>query len=227
MRRHRWVLFAASFALVALVSNAIALPHIGISGFTGYQSYSMGQINDAIDAVSNALSSPGDQANIDNLSGGFAFGGAVKADFNTTWRAYLEYEYLKDSSGYGNTIGQFQIEPNANAVLVGGTYFFPSTNKMRLGLGAGVGYYTFGGSVNSSESWNNTTTTGSHDLGGSTVGFHGRGELEVTLSPVWRFDAALGYRSAQGALETDGADAAVDLDWSGLMTRVGFTYFAN
>ncbi len=70
-------------------------------------------------------------------------------------------------------------------------------------------------------------SSGSHDLGGSTVGLHGRGEIDVTLSPVWHFDGALGYRWAKGGLDTDGNDSGIDLDWSGLMTRVGFTYFVN
>jgi hypothetical protein len=227
MRRWSSLLFPVALVLVAFATGAVAEPRIGISAFAGYQSYTMGQINDAIDGVKEALSTPGRPANIDNLNGDVSFGGAVKADFDKTWRAYFEYEYLKDSSGYGNSLGSWRLKPNANAILVGGTYFFPSTGKTRLGLGAGVGYYAFGGSVNSTVTWGTSTSSGSHDLGGSTVGLHGRGEIDVMLSPVWHFDGALGYRWAKGGLDTDGNDSGIDLDWSGLMTRVGFTYFVN
>lgn len=224
MRRHAFPILAGLFIVFAPASNALAAPPIGISAFTGYQSYSMGQINDAIDRVSEALSGPTEQANITKLSGGMTFGGGVRVDFTPTWRASLEYERLNESTGHGNTIGSFQIKPSADVVLVGGSYFFPSQSTTRWGLGAGVGYYTFSGSAASTVTWYGSTASGSVDLGGSTVGFHGRGEVEVTLSPMWQLDGALGYRSAKGELEADGSKTGVDLDWSGLMTRVGITY---
>src|SRR5436190_8171179 len=208
-------------------SLAVAAPRIGLSAFGGYQAFAMGDINDRIHEVDDALSSPGDLANIDELRGNWTWGGGVKVDLDATWRAYLEYEFLRDDTGFGNTNGQFQLKPSANSVLLGGTYFFPSTNKVRYGLGAGVGYYAFGGSVNSSVTWYTSSVSGSKDLGGNTVGFHGRGELDLTMSPVWHFDAALGYRWAKGTLQVDGSDSPVDLDWSGLMTRLGVTYFVR
>jgi hypothetical protein len=45
--------------------------------------------------------------------------------------------------------------------------------------------------------WYTTTTSASVDLGGDTVGFHVRGEMELTLTPQWQLDAGLGYRWAQ------------------------------
>jgi len=53
---------------------------------------------------------------------------------------------------------------------------------------------------------------------------HVRGEMELTLTPQWQLDAGLGYRWAQGDLTVAGHDSGVDLDWSGLMTRIGFTF---
>jgi hypothetical protein len=211
--------------LVTLAANAVAAPHWGVSAFTGYQNYSMDQINEKLARVDDALSRPGREANIDPLNGEWSFSARVLADLNPTWRAYVEYEYLKDASGGGNgSIGSFQIKPHANAVLLGVTYFLPSTSKVRFGFGGGVGYYEFGGSVNSTVTWYTTTTTGSHDLGGNTIGYHARADLDVPLSPGWHFESALGYRWAKGNLETDGNDNGVDLDWSGLMTRIGFSY---
>src|SRR5262252_8209004 len=112
-------------------SLAAAGPRIGLSAFGGYQAFAMGDINDRIQQMDDALSSPGDLANIDKLRGNWTWGGAAKLDFNPTWRADLEYEYLRDDTGFGNTNGQFQLKPSANSVLVGGTYFFPSETKAR------------------------------------------------------------------------------------------------
>ena len=228
MRRSLPPLPAALLMLVTLATNAVAAPHWGISALTGYQNYSMDQINEKIARVDDALSRPGREAQIDPLNGEWSFSARILADLNPMWRAYVEYEYLKDKSGGGNTsIGNFQIKPHANAVLIGATYFIPSDNKVRLGLGGGLGYYEFGGSVNSTVTWYTTTTTGSHELGGNTIGYHARAELDVPLSGAWHADAALGYRWAKGDLETDGSDNGVDLDWSGLMMRIGFSFIGQ
>jgi hypothetical protein len=225
MRRFPSLLPAAVLLFVCLAANALAAPHWGVSAFTGYQNYSMDQINEKLALVDDALSRPGREAGIDRLNGDWSFSARALVDLNPTWRASVEYEYLKDQSGGGNTsIGNFQIKPHANAVMIGGTYFFPTTSRTRLGLGAGVGYYEFGGSVNSTVTWYTTTKTGSHNLGGNTIGYHLRAELDVPMSPGWHFDGALGYRWAKGNLETDDKDSGVDLDWSGLMTRIGISY---
>jgi opacity protein-like surface antigen len=112
-------------------SLAVAAPPIGLSAFGGYQAFAMGDINDRIHEVDDALSSPGDLANLHELRGNWTWGGGVKVDLVPTWRAYLEYEFLRDDTGFGNTNGQFQLKPSASSVLLGGTYFFPSAKKVR------------------------------------------------------------------------------------------------
>jgi hypothetical protein len=211
--------------LVTLAANAVAAPHWGVAAYTGYQNYSMDQINEKIARVDDVLSRPGREAGIDPLNGEWSFSAGLTADLNPTWRAYVEYEYLKDKTGGGNTsIGNFQIKPHANAVLIGGTYYLPVDGKTRFGLGGGIGYYVFGGEVNSTVTWYTTTTTGSHDLGGNTIGYHARADIEYPLSSGWHLEGALGYRWAKGDLETDGTDNGTDLDWSGLMTRIGIAF---
>lgn len=223
MRRFSPLLLTGSSLLLA-ASTAFAGPQFGVSLFTGYQGYQMGQINTAINAVQDALSEPADRAEIDNLTGGLSLGGAVRMDLNPKMRAYVEYEHLADKTGFGNNLGSFHLEPEADVVILGASYFFPSTSTKRFGIGGGVGLYTFSGTANSTLTWYTTTTSGAVDLGGSTVGFHGRGEMELTLTPQWQLDAALGYRWAQGDLTVNGHDSGTDLDWSGLMTRIGFTF---
>jgi len=223
MRRLSSLLLATTLAVFVFASNAIAGPRFGISGFTGFQSYQMGQINAAIKSIEEALSTTGDRAEIDNLTGNWSYGFGVRADLNPNWRAYVEYERLGDKTGFGNNLGAFHFEPNADAIIIGGTYFFPTTNKNRFGFGAGVGLYTLGGTSTATLRSYPNTVSGEVDLGGSTTGFHARGEYELAISDIWTFDAALGYRWAQGEMTVEGQDSGRDLDWSGLMTRAGFT----
>ena len=200
---------------------------VGLSGFTGYQGYAMSDINDVLTAVDDELSSPGDEALIDLLNGDVSFGAGVKLDLDPTWRVYAEYEHLSDNSGGGNLIGSIQIDVSSETFLVGATYFLPSTSKTRIGIGAGLGYYDFGGDLATSGTVGSVPFSGTASASGSTVGFHGRADLDVAMSPKFHFDAALGYRAASGELEADGQCTGTDLDWSGIMTRVGFTYFVK
>ena len=222
-------LVPAIVAALVLVTgaNAEAAMRIGLSGFTGYQGYAMDDINEVLTALDDELSSPGDEASIDLLDGDPSFGLGVKFDLNPNWRVYTEYEHLSDNSGGGNLVGSVQIDVASETFLVGATYFLPSTGKARFGLGAGVGYYDFGGDLETSGTVGTTPFSGSASASGTTIGFHGRADLDVTMSEKFHFDLALGYRSASGELEADGQGTGTDLDWSGVMTRVGFTYFVK
>jgi len=231
MRRHPIALAVVTFAtalLVLAVSDvrvSSAAPRWGITGFLGYQGYTMDDVNSVIRQVNEDLSVPGRQVSIDELKGDVSFGGGVVADVTPKIRLYAEYERLKDHTGGGNQIGSFTLDVNSNTVLVGGTYFFNPEQKARLGLGAGVGYYAFGGESNGNATWGTQTVTGSQDISGNTIGFHGRGELDVALNESWHFDLALGYRSAKGEAEVGGDASGADLDWSGVMTRLGVVWF--
>ena len=227
MRRFavRSAVAASTLALLVLMLSdarvASAETRWGLTGFLGYQGYTMDDINTTIRGVNEALSVPGRMVSIDELKGDISFGGGVVADVNPNWRVYAEYERLKDTTGGGSQIGSFTLEANANAALLGATYFFNPEQKARLGLGGGVGYYGFGGETTGDATWGTQDYSGTQDIGGSTVGFHGMGELDVEMNNGWHFDLGLGYRAAKGAAELGGADSGADLDFSGLMTRIG------
>ncbi len=218
-----------ALALFALtVSNfgvASAATRFGLSGFLGYQGFTMEDVNSVIREVNEDLSVPGSMVSMDELKGDVSFGGGVVADVNPNVRVYLEYERLKDHTGGGNQIGSFTLDVNSSTFLLGGTYFFNPEKKARLGLGGGVGYYAFGGDTTGDATWGTDTYSGTQDVGGSAVGFHGRGELDVAFAEKWHFDLALGYRAAKGEAELGGTATGADLDWSGVMTRVGVVYF--
>jgi hypothetical protein len=213
--------------LVVTGANAEAAMRVGLSGFTGYQGYSMSDINDVISEINDELSTPGDEVMIDELKGDVSFGAGVKLDLNPTWRVYAEYEHLSDNSGGGNLIGSVTLDVSSETFLVGATYFLPSTGKARVGFGGGLGYYDFGGELAASGTVGSVPFSGTASASGTTIGFHGRADLDVAMSPKFHFDAALGYRSASGELEAGGEGTGSDLDWSGVMTRVGFTYFVK
>ena len=220
----RTSLVLAAALLVVSAGGADAAMKWGISGFTGYQGYAMSDINDVIIAFNDEVGQP---TSVDELNGDASFGAGLKFDVNPTWRVYAEYEHLSDNSGAGNQIGSLKIDLDSETFLVGATYFFPSTGKARLGLGAGVGYYDFGGKLEGNATIGTDEYSGTYSATGSTVGFDGRGTLDVTMSEKFHFDLALGYRAASGELEIDGAGTGTDLDWSGFMSRVGFTYFVK
>lgn len=229
MRSSRTVVptFLLVLGLVVAGAPADAQTRFGISGFTGYQSYAMDDINEVIADVNDELSSPGTLVQIEELTGDPSFGLGLKLDLGKTWRVYGEYEHLSDDTGGGNLIGSFNIDADADAFLLGATYFLPSSGKARVGIGAGVGMYEYEGVFETSGTVGSVPFSGSQTADGSTIGFHARADLDVAMSGKLHFDAALGYRGASGELEQDGQGTGVDLDWSGFMTRAGFTFFLN
>lgn len=220
---------ASAATVTFLAEPASADLRWGLAGFLGYQGYTMDDVNSVIEQVNTDLSTPGDEARIDELSGDISFGGGVRVDLTPHIRLYGEYERLKDNTGGGTLVGSFSIDLVSDTFLAGGTYFFQPVGegKTRLGLGAGVGYYSFGGDVQGDATWGTTTYTGTQDVGGSTVGFHGLGELDVKMSEKWHLEGALGYRVAKGEVQLNGQETGADLDWSGLMTRLGVILFVQ
>ena len=116
MRSSRTVVptFLLVLGLVVAGAPADAQTRFGISGFTGYQSYAMDDINEVIADVNDELSSPGTLVQIEELTGDPSFGLGLKLDLGKTWRVYGEYEHLSDDTGGGNLIGSFNIDADAS-----------------------------------------------------------------------------------------------------------------
>ena len=118
----------------------------------------------------------------------------------------------------------------ANGVTLGATHFFHSSHKTRLGLGLGVGYYSADGTEKVEDPSSGTTT--SVDVTGHALGFHGMGMVDSPLSPMLHLEIGAGYRYAKstnakaGGVEVLNADGSkAKIDWSGLMTRAGLTFY--
>ena len=223
-----------------LVSSAIAMTilffaaspparaetQFGVSVFGGYDSYSMDDANELIDAVNDALAGSGYE--MDEISSGFAYGGGIRIRPSGPLRFALDYERLNASSELSIFDFNFKLDVPANAFTGTAIYVFPSTSKAQFGIGAGVGYYKCSGSLGADSSGVGIET----DVEGSGVGFHGAGALDVAMSPTVHLEGMAGYRFAhtsdvevggETAFNSDGEEATID--WSGFMSRVGLTFY--
>jgi hypothetical protein len=213
---------------------------VGIAGFGGYQTYSMSDVNDGIGEFNADAASAGVTGSLDDISHGFAFGGGLHAWSNDNMFS-LEYNRLNASSSgdftdpsSGQTINaEFKVP--ANGITLGANHFFHSSHKTRLGLGAGIGYYSSDGSLTAVDP--SSGASASADLKGHAFGFHGMGMLDSPLSQMVHVEIGAGYRYAktssvkakfpgQPEEELTNADGSkAKIDWSGLMTRAGLTFY--
>jgi len=227
------VLAIAALVLALLVTPTWASASSmrwGISGFGGYQTYSMSDVNDFTAEVNDSAAANGLTGSLEDVKHGVGFGGGFRG-MNEKCIFSLDYVRLNASTsadfsdGSGNTVNaEFKVP--ANGVTVGAAYLFPSSHKARFGLGAGIGYYASDAKV---------TVGGAsafNDVKGHGVGFHGMGLMDSPLSNAVHVELAAGYRYAKTSnLEIDGQEALnpdgskAKIDWSGLMTQLGLTFY--
>jgi len=227
-------------AVAALVLALIMIPawasaegmRYGVAAFGGYQTYSMSDMNDAIAQFNADAQSAGATGSFDDIKHGIGFGGGLHA-MNQSWIAALEYVRLNASSSAdftssGTTVSG-EIKVPANGVTADATYLFPTSGKAHFGVGAGLGYYSADGTDKAITSGGSTF---SNDITGHAFGFHGMGVVDSRLSNVIHLELQAGYRYAKTSnvkengvevLNADGSKAQID--WSGLMTRFGLTFF--
>ena len=202
----------------------------GVAFLSGFQTYAQGDLNDELVAPINVVLA-GTGYKMDDVSNGIGFGGGLRWRSTTSpITVAVDYERLNGSSKLSVPGGDFEIKAPANAFTATVYYYFPSASRARFGFGAGGGFYSSAGNVRAYDS--GTMTEDSEDLKGSGVGFHGVGAADVTLSTVTHLDVSIGYRYAKTTdimvagvkvLNSDGSDSK--LDWSGLATRVGLSFY--
>lgn len=220
---------AALATVLFLPTTAFAGGEWGVAGFAGYNTYAMSDLNDEVIAPINVLLA-GTGYSMDEISGGLGFGGGIRYRTPGSLVVGVDFERLGGSSELSVPGGSFEISVPANAFMATIVYYFPSASRARFGLGGGLGYYVSAGEVTLFDS--GTMQEDTEDLEGSGVGFHGVGAMDLALSPTAHLEANVGYRFAKttdleiaGTKQTtsDGDDAT--LDWSGLMTRLGVTFY--
>jgi len=236
--RLKYLAFAAlvmALTLIPVWAFASGGMRVGIAGFGGYQTYSMSDVNDAIGQVNADAAAAGATGSLDDISHGIGFGGGLHAWSNDNMFS-LEYNRLVASSSGDFTdpssgaTANAEIKVPANGVTLGATHFFHSSHKTRLGLGVGVGYYSADGTDKVFDPSSGSTI--STDITGHAFGFHGMGVVDSPLSPMIHFELGAGYRYAksgtvkEGGVEAHNADGSKSkIDWSGLMTRAGLTFY--
>jgi hypothetical protein len=219
---------AALLVIGALIAPALcgaaenSGPRVGFFVHGGYGTYAMSDVNDAIAFVNAELVGTG--LAMDEINGGLNFGGGVRFKVNESVSLSAGYERLFGSTEVSVEGASVTIKIPASAITATGEYFLPMSGPIGIGFGGGVGYYI---SAAGSES----TLLGasfSEDWKGGGFGLHGLVLGRIAATPAIQVDAALGYRLAVAKdIEVGGVSSQDDLDWSGLMTRLGVTIYLS
>ncbi len=218
-------LLAAGMTL--LPSPAIGTPKFGFAFFAGRNTYAMDDVNDELISEVN-VSLAGTGYEMDEITGGWGFGGGLRIKPAPSIMVGLDFERLTANSEISIFDERLEIDTPANSFLGTVTYYFPSSSRARVGVGAGLGYYTSGGSIAGDSAGVGLEV----DVDGNGIGFHGAASLDVGISPNVHFEALAGYRYAKTsdvevggskAYTADGDEAT--LDWSGFMSRTGLIFY--
>src|SRR5262249_9702926 len=155
MSRMRMAVVAAAAVMAFATAPALAMT-VGGEAFGGFNTFSMGDWNDAIDQA-NASGS-----NFDAVHGGFGGSLGLRLWPNTNWMIAAPWEPLFESSKDNVTSQKLSLDGNSFQGTAG--YFFPTSGPAKFGVGAGLGFYSLSGNIKD-------PSFGTFDLKGSTVGF--------------------------------------------------------
>ncbi len=207
-------------------------PRLAFAIHAGYNAYAMTDVNeDLIGHSINEVILGGTGFFLEEITGGLGFGAGIR--FLPTKRLSLtvDYDRLTAKSHLSLFTIDFNVRAPAHALTGTAIFWFPSSTRVRCGVGAGGGYYWSDGSFGADTSGVGITVP----MTGSGPGFHGMGVFDYTISTNVHFEGSAGLRFAetedleiegQPATTEDGSEAT--LDWSGLMTRAALVfYFGN
>lgn len=224
----RWIgpsiVIAASVLLMTVGAEARAWS-LGVGVSSGYQTYSMSNLNEEIVAPSPLL--PG--ATLD-LKGGIGFGAGLRVAPTTRIRIAADVSRLLASAeGKGTLSGQvydWRLELPANAATLTVTYYLAGSSK-QVGVAGGIGYYRVDGEAKTLSNAGEFTS----QLRGSGVGAHALVSGELPLTDRFRVEINGGYRWARTRDVTfvrppfEDRNYRSHIDWSGFTARVGFAWY--
>lgn len=216
-----------SMALVSSTSHAQGsrLYGLGVNVSTGYQTYSLADANSEILEGSPLL--PGARVDVD---GGLALAAGLRLAISEKIVVGIGIERLLASTdGEGSLSGQrytYDLQLPANALTATGTFFPLKGARARAGIGGGLGYYRSDGEVKVE----NSGTEVKSQLRGDGFGAHALVTSEIGLGKRFCAEVSAGYRSARTSdVELKGPTGAKQydshIDWSGLSTNIGLTYY--
>ena len=213
-------------SLATVPSHAHAKTRAGVALFGGFHNYTMTDVNQTFIAPLNNYLGLVDA--LKDIKSGWGVGSGLRVRPSSALLIALDYERLFARSDFTTFMLAFRVDTPANAFTLTSTYLFPSSGKGRFGIGLGLGYYRSAGSIGIDTLGVATRT----DLVGSGVGFHGLVSFDTEISPNVHFEGNGGFRYAKTTdvkvedvtiLNADGSKATID--WSGLMTRAGLTFY--
>jgi hypothetical protein len=213
MNRLRLVAVGA-LALVAFAAAPALATTWGGEVFGTFDTHSMSDWKSVI-STANAGGS-----NFDDPTSSWGGGLGLRIWPNSTWMIAGTWEPIFLTRKDNNNASD-KLNLDAQSFQVTGGYFFPSAGNAKFGVGAGLGYYSLGGKVESA-------TAPNIDLSGSTVGFHFLGMGEWTMSPGFAITGSAGYRVAKIS-DTKANDQSANpefaTDYSGFMLRAGVAFY--
>lgn len=233
MRGAGWARALTIAALFAAGTAWADGPVVGGEGFFTFDTYSMKQVNDRFDAAAAGFEG------FDSISRQIAGGFGVRFWLNDRWLLTAAWEPLFGEThgmltGVDSTAASYTVDVrynvDANSIQLGGAYMIPSSSPLRLGLGAGLGYYWMRGvSVLNHQSGGAVENFQRTDhLRGGNLGFQVAGVGELMVRPSWSLTAMVGYRLAKlGDTRINGASTnpPTETDYSGLLGRLGVALY--
>ncbi len=198
--------------LAFLVTPAGAIT-LGVEAFGAFDTHAMTFWNTDLD-VANAAGGRFHHLNVD-VTGGLG----ARVWISRPWRVHADWEPLRLESRDAATGRRLNFD--AGSLQLGAAYFFPTARALRLGLSAGLGYYSLHGLRASS----GVKTAG---LSGTTTGMQFQGLFEWPAQRWVALNGSVGYRMARIAdTKVDGRSLAprVETDYSGLIMRIGIAFY--
>jgi hypothetical protein len=230
VRRSSALALVLTLLLPWAAAPCAAAVQFGIGAFGTYSTYSMTDLNDdIIRPLNDLLEGAGASDRMDDVDHGITFGGGLRARTGPKIQLALDYERLNASSDVSDGTGTIEVDVPANAVVATVTYLLSSTSRARYGFGAGIGYYSADGGFTFDDG---AGTVEEEKLEGSGLGYHAGFAFGLPLTDQVALDAFGGYRQAKttdlkwdGVTVTSSEGDDATLDWSGLMARVGLTFY--
>ena len=204
---------ALALAAAALLAPRPALPQatVGIRAFGGYNTHAMGDLDD----IMRGLYVPPDSYS--NPKDGYSLGVGAELAWSQSLSFTASYERVVP--GRMSEVNGQKMKLPANVFLLEAEYRWRLRPRFRAGVGGGGGYYQLGEEVESPGT--------SRDYEGEAPGSQAFALGEWDVTPAASIGLAVGYRWALVGVDKVNRQPpkfAIDVDYSGLITRIVLRY---
>lgn len=236
LRRASLGAFALFGFLLLSVPPAVA-GQFGVALYGAYNQYAMrdidkgiGELGDQLDVIAYP-----DDFELNTIETGLGFGAGLRFEHSRKLNFSLDYKRLlakqEGTRQVGGMDATASVSVPANAILLSGTYYFPTETDTRFGIVGGLGYYSCSGEKKATFEALNLDET--DKISGSGVGFHAGVSADGRLKGPVRIEGTAGYRYARtGQLEyedgtkvTKADGGAMRAEYTGSFLQLGFVYY--